>query len=32
MLIVVLGSGALVRLLSMVSKTEKAEINGAAGL
>jgi hypothetical protein len=31
MLIVVLGSGALVRLLSNVSKTEKAEINGAAG-
>ena len=32
MLIVVLGSGALVRLLSKVSKTEKAPINGAAGM
>jgi len=32
MLIIVLGSGALVRWLSKVSKTEKAEINGAAGL
>jgi putative peptidoglycan lipid II flippase len=32
MLIVVLGSGALVRLLSKVSKKEKAEIKGAAGL
>lgn len=32
MLIVVLGSGALVRLLSKVLKTEEAEINGAAGI
>ena len=30
MLIVVLGSGALVRLLSKVSKTQKAQINAAA--
>jgi hypothetical protein len=32
MLIVVLGSGALVRLLSKVSKTEKAQNNAAAGM
>jgi len=32
MLVVVLGSGALVRLLSKVSKTEKAQINAAAGM
>jgi hypothetical protein len=32
MLVVVLGSGALVRLVSKVSKTEKAQINAAAGM